>query len=187
MTTTRKDKINWFYLILGLFSGLLFLWPDKKDILESELETKTVIISHNIKKIGGRNSKYEYKLWTNEYQCSFVIEIAGCIAAHWDNLDNITKNYTLIIKINSNRLSDLNKKSEDIPIYSLIKNNKGVYDIESYNNSQKKYDKRWKVIFIIMCIILILRGLTIISSKTANILAGLSVAIIITLRFLNIW
>lgn len=187
MTTTKKDQINWFYVILGLFFGLGFLWTEKKGISENELETKTVVVSHNIRKIGGRKSKYEYRLWTNEYQCSFVIKTAGGIAAHWDNLDNITKNDTLIIKIHNSRLSDIHTKSEDIPIYSLIKNNKWVYDIDSYNNSQKTLDKRWKVIFIIMSVLFILRGLIIISGKTAYILAGLTVVIIIALRLLNIW
>lgn len=191
MTTSKKDKVNWFYIILGLFfclvSCLGFFWADKKDITESELETKTIVVSQNIRKIGGRQSRYEYRLWTNEYQCSFVIKTTGGIAAHWDNLDNITKNDTLIIKIHNSRLSDLNKKSEDIPIYSLIKNNKWVYDIDSYNNSQKQYDKRWNVICIILSILFIFRGLTIISSKTAYVLAGISAAIIITLRLLNIW
>jgi hypothetical protein len=187
MTTSKKDKVNWFYLILGLFFCLAFLWTDKKDIIVSELETKTIVVRQDIRKIGGRTSKHEYRLWTNEYQCSFVIKKAGCIAAHWDNIDNITKNDTLIIKVNKSRLSDLNKKSEDIPIYSLIKNNKYVYDTDSYNNSQKQYDKRWNVIYTIMGILFILRGLTIISSRTAYVLAGLSVAIIITIRLLNIW
>ncbi len=187
MTTSKKDKVNWFYIILGLFFCLGFLWADKKDITESELETKTIVVRDDIRKIGGRRSKYEYQLWTNEYQCSFVIKKAGGIAAHWDNLDNITKNDTLIIKIHNSRLSDLNKKSEDIPIYSLIKNNKWVYDTDSYNNSQKQYNKRWNIIFVIMSILFILRGLTIISSKTVYILAGFSATIIITLRLLNIW
>lgn len=183
----KKDKVNWFYVILGLFFCLGFLWSDKKDILENELETKTVVVSHDIRKIGGRRSKYEYQLWSNEYQCSFVIKTAGGIAAHWDYLDNITKNDTLIIKIHNSRLSDLKKKYEDIPIYSLVKNNNQVYDIYSYNNSQKTLDKRWNVIFIIMSILFIFRGLTLISSKTTYIIAGLSVTIIITLRLLNIW
>ncbi len=187
MTTTKKDKINWFYVILGLFFGLGFLWSDRKEIDESELVTKTIVVSHDIRKIGGRRSKYEYRLWTNEYQCSFVIKTAGGIAADWNDLDNITKNDTLTIKIHNSRLSDMNKKSEDIPIYSLIKNNSLVYDIDSYNSSQKTLDKRWNVIFVIMSVLFILRGLIIISSKTAYVLAGLSAVIIITLRILNIW
>ncbi len=187
MTTPRKDKINWLYIILGLFFGLVFLWPVKKDISESELEAKTVIVSHDIKKMGGRNSKYEYRLWTNEYQCSFVIKTAGGIAAHWDNLGNITKNDTLIIKIHNSRLADLNKKSEDIPIYSLVKNDKPIYDIDTYNISQNTLNKRWNIILVISVILFVFRGLTIISSKTTYILAGLSAAIIITLRLLNIW
>jgi hypothetical protein len=186
MTTPKKDKLNWFYIALGLFFGLGFLWADKKDLEASELETKTIVVSQDIQKIGGR-SNYEYRLWTKEYACSFVIKTAGGIAAQWDNLDNITKNDTLIIKIHHSRLADLNNKSEDIPIYSLVKNSKWVYDIDSYNKSQKNYDKRWNVIFILMSILFVLRGMTIISNKTAYILVGISAAIIITLRILNLW
>ncbi len=186
MKTPKKDKLNWFYIGLGLFFSLSFLWADKKDVVESELETKTIVVSQDIQKTGGR-SNYEYRLWPKEYACSFVIKTAGGIAAHWVNLDNITQNDTLIIKIHNSRLADLNKKSEDIPIYSLMKNNKWVYDLDSYNKSQKNYDKRWNVILIIMSILFVLRGMTIISSKTTYILAAISASIIITLRLLNLW
>lgn len=185
--TKKKNKVNWFYIILGLFFCLCFIWTDKKEIAENELETKTVVVSHNIIKIGKNRSRNEYRIWTNEHQCSFIIKTAGGMAARWSNLDNITKNDTLIIKIHISRLTDLNKKFKDIAIYSLTKNNKSIYDIDSYNNSQKQLDKRWNITFIIMSILLILRGLSMISSKTAYILAAFSAVIIITLRFLNIW
>jgi hypothetical protein len=185
--TEPKGKKNWFYLTLGMLFILSFLWTDKINIQENDLETRTIIVSHDIQYTGGRRSKFEYRLGSTEYPCSFVIKSAGALAAKWTNLENTIKNDTLIIKIHTNRLQDLNKKTEDIPIYSLIKNNKLVYDTDGYNISQKTIDRRWSLIFIIIGILFILRGLTIISSKTSYILSGLSIIVMITLRLLNIW
>ena len=184
--TKPKDKKNWFYLTLGMLFILSFLWKDKNNIHENNLETITIIVSNDIQYIGSRRSKFEYILYSSEYKCSFVINSAGALAAKWTNLENTVKNDTLIIKIHTSRLQDLNKKTEEIPVYSLIKNNKLVYDVDSYNISQKTIDLRWSLIFIIIGILFILRGLTIISSKTSYILSGLSIVIIITLLLLNI-
>lgn len=183
---SKKDKTNWFYILLGLFFCIGFFWQNKNDIAESELSTKTIIVRNDIQKIG-RRSRYEYRLGATEYECSFVIKTAGSMAARKDQLTSITKNDTLIIKIHNSRLSDLNSKSKDIPIYSLIRNNFLVYDTDSYNQAQKMRDKRWGIIFIIMGALFMLRGLVVISSKTAYVLAGLSGVIIITLRLLDIW
>ena len=185
--TTHKDKTNWFYLALGLLFILSFFLVDKSDIRENELETKTIIVSNDIQKTGGRRSKFEYRLGSREYQCSFVIKAAGALAAKWTNIENTINNDTLTIKIHSSRLQDLSKQSEYIPIYSLIKNNKLVYDVDNYNISQKTIDRRWSLIFIVVGILFILRGLTIISSKTSYILSGLSIIAVITLRLLNMW
>lgn len=187
MTTTKKNKTNLFYIIIGLFFGICFLWINSEEISERDLENKTVIVSRDIRINYGLKSKYEYQFWVNEYQCSFVIKTAGGIAAHWNNLDSITKSDTLIIKMHKSRLSDLDKQYEEIPIYSLEKNNDQIFDLDSYNTSQNTLNKRWRIISLILGILFVFRGLTIISSKTAYVLAGLSAAIIITMRFLNIW
>jgi hypothetical protein len=184
----KKDKLNLSYLIIGLLFCVSFFWKDKKIIHSHQLETIKIVASHDIQKIGRRKSNDEFRIHPQEYECSFVIKTAGGLAANWDdNLYNITKYDTLTIKIHHSRLSDLNEKSEKIPIYSLIKNSQLIYDTDGYNTAQRTLDRRWNVILIIMSILFILRGLTIISGKTAFILAGCSILILIILRSINVW
>jgi hypothetical protein len=183
----KESKPNWFYIMLGLFFCIPFFLTDNKEINHTELNSKTIIVNNDIHKFRGRKNKYSYRILSTEYKSSFVIEPEGGIAANWRNLDNIKKNDTLIIEISNNRKVDLNNKSEDIPIFSLIKNNKKIYDLESYNKAKKKYDRRLNIIFIIMSILLIARGFNVFSSRISYILAGLSVLIIISLKILNLW
>ncbi|WP_445720371.1 hypothetical protein [Flavobacterium sp.] len=173
--------------MLGLFFCVPFSLSDNNEIKHTEVNSKTIIANNDIYKFLGRKNKYRYRIWSTEHKSSFVIEPEGGIAANWKDLDNIKKNDTLIIEIGNNREVDLDNKSEAIPIFSLIKNNKIVYDLESYNKAKKEYDRRWNIIFIIMSILLIARGFNVFSSKTSYILAGLSVLIIIFLKILNIW
>jgi hypothetical protein len=187
MKKQKKNKRNWFYIMLGLFFCVPFSLSDNNEIKHTELNSKTIVVNNEIHKFRGRKNKYSYRIWSTEYQSSFVIEPEGGIAANWKDLDNIKKNDTLIIEIGNDRNVDLDNKSKDIPIFSLIKNNKIVYDLKSYNKAKKEYDRRRNIIFIIMSILLIARGFNIFSSKTSYILAGLSLLVIISLKILNIW
>lgn len=183
----RNDKVNWFYIALGLFFISAFFWTDKPDINEYDLKSEVIILCQDIKKINGTRTSYEYRLNTNKYDCSFIIETAGGMAAGWKNLDSLKKNDTLEIKYHSSRNIDLFEKGELIPIYTVIKDENIIYSLESYKKSQQTLDKRWKIIFLILGVLFILRGLTVISSKMSYIIAGIIIATIIALRFLNIW
>ena len=172
---------------MGLLLLFFFFWKNNYEIKVSELETKTIVASIDIKNIGNNKDDISYRIWPKEYKCSFIINDASGLAANWKNLDNIKKDDTLIIQIQSKRINDLSNKAVDIPIYSLIRNGKPIYDLESYNQAQNKINKRWRIISLIMGILLTLRGLSIISSKTGFIMAGISAIIIITLRITGLY
>lgn len=185
MKKQKDNKPNWSYIMIGLFFCILFFLPTNNEKKHSELDSKIIVVTSDIHKFRGRKNKYSYRIWSTEHKASFVIEPEGGSAANWENLDNIKKNDTLVIEIDDHRNEDLENESEAIPVFSLIKNNKIVFDLESYTTAKKKYDTKWNIIFILMSILLFARGFSIFSSKTSYILAGIGVLIIISLKILN--
>ena len=162
------------------------MWPNREGINENALVTQKIIVKR-IQKINYWKDEDKYRIFSSAYKSSFVITTVGTMADTGNNLDNILKNDTIIIKIHSSRLSDLDNKLKAIPIYSLQKNGRQIYSVDRYNNAQKTHEKRWRTISIVSGVLFLLRGFPIVSSKTAYILAGLSFIIIITIRLLNIW
>jgi hypothetical protein len=186
MMKPKKDKINLFYAVLGLCFCLAFLWPSGKEISEDELVTKSVVVK-SLQKILYYKSGHKYTFDSYEYECSFAITAGGVLAGTTSELDRISKNDTLLVKITSGRLSDLHTKLEYIPVYSIQKNGKSIFTVDSYNKAQTTYDKRWSTIYLVMGILFLLRGFTLISSKAAYISGAFSLIIILTVRLLNIW
>lgn len=182
----KKDKTNWFYIALGFFFIIGFLVPKRKDVNEHELVTQQIIVS-GIQKINYHKSDDKYRIFSPGYENSFVIRTPGRVGGRETELDRITKNDTLVIKIHASRQFDTDAKQKAIPIYSLKKNGKLIYDVDTYNKAQTTYDKRWGIIFLIMGSLFLLRGFTLISSKTAYIIAGLSIITIITISLMGIW
>ena len=187
MTTKKRQNIKWGLVAIGLFFIVCFFWSDKDDIDKNSLVTKTIILNKDIKKVIGNRSRQAYYIYAYDYNCDFCILTPGGMAAKSrDNLDNIKTADTLTIKIHESRLADLQVKSEDVYIYSLEINGRPEFTVDDYNIAKQKYSRRWGIIFLVIGAIIMLRGLTLISNKTAFILGGLCFTIIITLRLLNI-
>ncbi|MES2381765.1 MAG: hypothetical protein V4538_12030 [Bacteroidota bacterium] len=186
--TTKADKTNWYKIAIGsiFFFAALFS-ANKSDISGDELTTKTIVVKSPVRNIHRRRSNDEYSISALNYGCSFIIRTPGVMAAKGQDIANITQNDTLLIHIRNSRVDDLNNKSKDIPIYTLIKNNHVIYGLAAYNESQAILDKRWNIVFIMMGSLFLLRGLALISSKAGYILGGLAALTIIVLRILHIW
>lgn len=162
------------------------LWPARNIVNESRLVTKTLMVSRPIKPLSSRSGGYEYRIQAKDYACSFGIKTAGAIAAHWHPLDGITTNDTLEIKIHESRLKDLQNQSENIAVYSLRKNGTLFFDVTDYNREQKLLNRRWETIGSIAGALLILRGLTLVSSTFAWVVGIAAVVVIVVLRFMNV-
>ena len=189
--TTSQNKQNWFYILLGLLfflpSILNLFVVDKSAVEESELVTKTLILKNNIQEIKYWKDRNAFQFYSTEDQCLFVIEKGVRTASNSIDLDNLDKGDTIFVNIHKNSLVDLTKKTEKIPIYSIQKNGRQIYDVASYNNTRKTYEGRWRIVFLIFGVLITIRGLNIISSKTAYILAGISILITIITKICNIW
>jgi hypothetical protein len=183
---TPKDKINWYYVLLGLFFLAGYIYPNNTAVDDIDLKSKIVTLSRDIEYIKGNRSNDSYhRLWTNESQAAFIIQVPGGMAAKWTPLDSLKHGDSLTIKYQSTREKDLWDQAKQIPIYFLQKGEKLYFDPTAYNQSQIVYDKRWGWIFLTGGTLFILRGLTLINSKTTYILGGISLAIIIALRVLG--
>jgi hypothetical protein len=184
--TKPKDKLNWFYVLLGLFMLAGYFYPKNTPIDDFDLKTKAITLSRDVEYIKGRRRSDSYhRLWTNETKAAFIIDVPGGMAAKWRPLDSLKHGDSLTIKYESIRDIDVGNGVKEIPIYFLQKADKLYFDTGAYNQSKIVYDKRWGWIFLIGGALLILRGLTVISSKTSYILGGLAFAVIVVLRLLN--
>ena len=150
------------------------------------MNTTTITLSHDIQFIHGNSrSKSFHRLWTNETKAAFTIDAPGSIAAKWAVIDSLKKGDTLTIKYSAWQEKEVEDKSKEVPIYFLEKGDHLYFDTNAYNEANKAYDNRWNKLMLVGSVLLILRGLTIINSKTTYILAALSLATIIVLRILN--
>jgi hypothetical protein len=184
--TKPKDKINWFYALLGLFFLAGYFYPNNTPIDDSDLKTKVITLSRDIEYISGHRSNNSYhRLWTNETKAAFKIEAPGGLAAKWKPLDSLKRGDSLTIKYVNASDIDVGNGVKEIPIYSLQKADRLYFDTAGYNQSKIVYDKRWGWIFLIGGALLTLRGLTVINSKTSYILGGIAFAIIVVLRILG--
>lgn len=181
--TELKDKINWFYVLLGAFFLIGYFYPDNTPVNDLDLKTKTVTLSRDIEYVSGHRSNNSFhRLWTNETQAAFKIEVPAGIAANWKPLDSLKRGDCLVIKYENARETDLRDGASEIPIYFLQKGERLIFDTTAYNIGKVVYAKRWGWIFLIGGALFILRGLTLVNSKTTWILGGISFAVILALR-----
>ncbi len=184
--TKPIDKINWYYILVGLFLLFGYFYPKKTTIDDINLTTKTITLSHNIEFIKGNSKSNSFhRLWTNETKAAFTINVPGEIAAKCTLLDSLRKGDSLRIKYSSKREIDIEDATKEIPIYFLQKVDKLYFDTTAYNHSKADYERRRNLLMLIGGIFLTLRGLTIINSKIAYILAALSIVTIVVLKLLN--
>ena len=186
MTIPSNNKTNWNYIIIGAILFCFVLYNKNKKISTSDFNSKVVSLKRNIEYIkGGSRSSSFYRLWTNETKAAFKVEVPGGIATSWNLSDSLREGDSLEVKYRSDRETDLLNKSKEIPIYFLQKSNTLYFDTDSYYKAKTVYDSRWNWIMLIMGGLLILRGTTIINSKTTYLIGVISALIIITLRILN--
>ena len=185
MTTNSKNKINWYYILLGLLFIAGYCYPNTI-IEEADLNTKTITLYRDIELLkGGARDRPYHRFWTNETKAAFIIKVPGSIAAKPELLSSLMKGDTLTIKYFSADETEVNNKSKEIPIYFLKKGDHLYFDAASYNRANTIIDNRWNWLLLIGGILLTLRGTTIINSKTTYILAGISLVIIVVLRIIN--
>jgi hypothetical protein len=186
MSSNKKEKIHGGRVLIGVLLVVGSLWKANNLVQETELVVKTIIVSQPIKPLSSRSGGYEYRIQAKEYACSFGIKTAGAIAAHWHPLESITANDTLEIKIRESRLKDLEDKAENVAVYSLRKNGTLFFDVTDYNHEQKLLNRRWETIGSVAGVLLILRGLILVSSGFAWVVGIVAVVAIVVLRFLNV-
>jgi len=182
----KNDRTNWLYLFIGMLMVGLFFMPPTRDIAENELTTRTVVVSENIKNINYWKNENKYRLSTREHKCQFLISTPGYVADSDNQLDSIRKNDTLIIQFATNELTDLDKPTENVEVYSL-KKSEYIYDLEGYNFASKTLNRRWASLLLFIGGLFLLRGFALISSKTASIVTAIGIAIIVSARLLNFW
>jgi hypothetical protein len=184
--TTPKDKINWYYALLGLILIAGYFYPNNTKVDDSELKTKAITLSRDIEFIPrSRNSASFHRLWTNETSAAFIVKLPGEIAAKWRPLDSLKRGDSLTVKYLSSRENDLWDEASEVPVYYLQKAGKIYFDTPAYNQSKAAYNKRLGWLALIGGSLFILRGLTIINSKTSYILGGIAFVVIVVLRLLN--
>jgi len=185
--TTPKDKINWYYALIGLLFLAGHFYSKNTPIDDPELKKITITLSQDIEYIKGssRNSNSFHRIWTNQTKAAFIIDVPGGMAANWRPLDSLKRGDSLTIKYESTREIDLGNGAKEIPIYFLQRGERLYFDTAAYNQSSAIYSQRWGWIFLIGGGLLILRGLTLINSKVSFILGGASFAVIVVLRLLN--
>jgi hypothetical protein len=186
LMTIPKDKINWYYALIGLFFLVGHFYPKDTAIDEADLKKIKITLSQDIEYIKGRRGNNSFhRLWTTETKAAFIIDVPGGMAAKWRPLDSLKHGDSLTIKYESARDIDVGNGAKEIPIYFLQKGERLYFDTTSYNQSETVYSTRWSWIFLIGGALFILRGLTLINSKVSYIIGGLSFAVIVILRILN--
>jgi hypothetical protein len=187
LTTTSREKINWYYTLVGLFLLFGYFYSKQSAVSDNDLNKMTITLSHPIEflKGGARVSHAYHRLWTKETKAAFITDSPGEIAASRAALDSLKQGDTLTIKYSSQSEHDLQNNAKEILIYSLQKLDRSYFDITTYNRSKAAYDKRWRWVMLIGGVLLVLRGLTVINLKTSYILGGLSLATVIVLKLLD--
>ncbi|HEY4875849.1 MAG TPA: hypothetical protein VIH86_09775, partial [Puia sp.] len=142
--TTTKDKINWYYALIGLLFLAGYFYPTNTTVDGNDLKTKSVTLSRDIEYIKeNRSSESYHRLWTNQSIAAFIIEVPGGMSAKWTPLDSLKHGDSLTIKYQSASDIDLWDVSKQIPIYFLQKGDRLYFDPAAYNQSQILHDKRW--------------------------------------------
>ena len=188
MTTSKpKEKINWYYILIGLFIIFLYFYSNDSPVNEVDLDTKIITLYRDIEFIKGRSGRYgpHHRIWSNESQAAFIIDSHAGTASSEEPLDSLRKGDTIKIKYYSSRENDLENKAKDISVYFLQKGKTIYFDTNMYNKVMENYQKRSNWLMTIGAVLLMLRGLTIIKSKTAYTIGGISFVIIISLIFLH--
>jgi hypothetical protein len=146
---------KWFKLIclFSFFGWLFYISCDTFEIKKDELIEIRVTVNEKWESGRTRNPiKLYFK--TKEYSNRFGIYRGG-IFGRWTEVTNaLEQNSRITIKIQKNKMKNLNIATEVIPIYYLNSDNKGlVFGENDFNKGEKSSDNRFLGLLIILFII----------------------------------
>ena len=177
--------MKWGYILLGLGLIVATFIMSSETIFEQELTEITIEVKTELES-GSRRSGYAYRFWSANYACKFLIPKAGAIAANWSNLENIQPGEFIYAQIISSNKSDLYDKNKRVRLYSVSSETISVYSLLEFNDASYLRTLRLKYFGFSLGFIFLFHG--VFRSKKWNMaIIGISVAIIVVLRFLHIW
>lgn len=165
----KKPYFDWFNVIIGiiaLYFGVTYETTsvDLKTLTSIEIELSSEITR------GRKNETIDYIFTTDSYPASFFIRKGSLKGGAREAVSRLIKGQKITINTQSYRPAFLLNKDNKLPIYGLTINNKTILTPTDFNNNQWKYSARVQALILIAGGMMLLNGITEISSKTNNIL-----------------
>jgi hypothetical protein len=184
-SSSTKPKINGYFIIVGLLLlGFRFFQP-AETTSQSDLNTKVITLAQNSHYSTGRRHGTAYELSANEAKATFVIDVAGGMAAKWGPLKSLLRGDTLQVQYRSEEEGALNNHSKWITVYALQKQGRVYYGLADYYAASIRFERRLTLLACFAGGLLVLNGLSVINSKTIYILAGIGLVILVLLRIFD--
>jgi len=183
----KKLKLNFINIFIGLFfiTCYFIIRPDEiiiNDLSKVELTIKLVPIQ-----IKGYRSQIAYVIESVEHKAKFQITKPGAMAAGWDIMKTLRKGDVLNALILKSDYEYINNNNKKIKIYSLQRNAKELFSVDDYNKTSNKYYRRWRLLFVVLGLLLFARGIDVITSNSAWVIAIICALVVLFFRWKNIW
>jgi len=181
MSTKNKIYLNWYFILIGILALYFGFGNSFSSIENKSLKTLYVELKEDIDKHKGKRRRYDYRIWTTEYEAQFIIREAGIGRENHGSISELKKGQHLQLQIKENDKNRLHSIKSEITVYGVKVNNKNLLSTEEYKTNRKKYLTRLNVISIFMGFMFLLNGLILIRKKINYTLIGIFIIVLITM------
>jgi hypothetical protein len=177
-------KISWFHFIFGITLIIYTIQNVYEPTYNSDLVDIEVLTQSELEKDGSRSS-YDFRFWTTNYECQFLVPKAGTVAGNWSKLNDLEIGTILQVKVHKSRREDLYDKSKRVPIYSIAINNNSLFTLDQFNKQEYLRNLRYKYFSYILSIMFLVHAIFR-NKKWNSWLIGIIVVVIVIVRFFRI-
>lgn len=179
MNVKKKTYLNWPFILIGI---LALYFGFKHDLSSSEqiaLKTIDVELKEDIDKHKGKRRRYDYRLWTKEYEAQFIIREGGISKGNHGSISELEKGQHIQLQIREEDKNRLHSLKNEISVYGVIVKNENLLSPSEYKTNRKEYLTRLKVVSIFIGLMFLLNGLISMRKKINYTLIGIFTLVLI--------
>lgn len=166
--------IGFFFLFVG--------WPDEPVYNQVSLKKITFELSADIFNVKSKGTRTDYRLFSREYENTFVIVKGSIGRGKYGEISNLKKGQTVDCYISLNAFNNLGLDEDDILVRGLSVGGQSLLSEKEFISNQGSYEKRQSILFLTIGVLFILNGLFSIPKEYTYLAVGLLFIYLLTIK-----
>ncbi len=181
-----KPLHNWYFALAGALITYFGITTYNRTERVQSTTGLGVELSTDVINVGGRREFRDYKFFTKEYKCLFILLNGSISRNRHQEISELKSGQKAEIMIESSDLDYLNSKAAEVTVLGISVNGTSLLSDEEFEINRGKYKTRLFILAIFSGALLLLNGLISIPSKVNYVLVGLFAGTFIFLRVFDL-